>query len=616
MAFYYPVSFGGMTESNLAKASYLVADFIGAEQGLQPEIQLLEQQGCLKLVASVHNYAPTLFETSRGDRPNRMTKLMGLTRFTLNNVKKMKIPRKVMVGLIPTLVAIIFVFWDFQNLGLSFWDEYNYLTTAKWFLGRPDGVFLIYEPPGFPFVIALFFKLFGIRDYSAIMACGIFAVMLVAFMTIIGVKFFDLEVAFFASILATISPLLLTFSRMAVTDVPFAFFFSAFVISAYEALRTKKRSHLLLAGMLLVACSSIKYNSFMALLLIVFYVPVFVLSSGKGKRLRVLLENLKSILIIFLPTMLLGLGFLFLLGVRGSIRDLISTRTIWLLAEQFLPTFREGLTKFGQHAIGPHSWQFAVKPLLLTFDYLSTLAYWVPLPLFALALLGMPRNLRDNPHMFLAFWLVVGFLEISSIPGSAFNMSRAMLPILPPLLFLSAVGLRRVKSLTYFILSKLMRHANITISSVLPFALFVLVVAAGILPAIGTISIYHNAYRQAGEVLGTEAGRSATIAQTQLVLRFYYPADVVGRVALNESSLAGYQYLVVDYWATAYNQGPAIQKLREEGHLQLVASIRNEIPPILYTDGAFPISPSQLGSWKYTTIEIYRIINVTSSQTG
>jgi 4-amino-4-deoxy-L-arabinose transferase-like glycosyltransferase len=528
----------------------------------------------------------------------------------------MKIPRKVILSLIPTLVAIIFVFWDFQNLGLSFWDEYNYLTTAKWFLGRPGGVFFIYEPPGFPFVIALFFKVFGIKDYSAIMACGIFAVMLVAFMTIIGVKFFNLEVSFFASILAAISPLLLTFSRMAVTDVPFAFFFSAFVVSAYQALRTRKGSHLILAGMLLVGCSSMKYNSFMALLLIIFYIPVFVLSAEKSKRLRALLENFKSILIIFLPTMVLGLGFLFLLGVRGSIRDLMSARTIWLFAGQFLPTFQEGLTKFGEHAIGPHSWQFTVKPLLLTFDYLSTLAYWVPLPFFALAFLGMPRNVKDSPHMFLAFWLIVGFLEISSIPGSVFNMSRAMLPILPPLLFLSAVGLKRAKSVAYFILSKLVHHPNINISSILPFALFLLVVAAGILPAIGTISVYHNAYRQAGEILGTEAGRSATIAQTQLVMRFYYPADVVGRVALNESTLAGYQYLVVDYWATSYNQGPAIQKLREEGHLQLVASIRNEIPPILYTDGAFPINLSQLGTWKYTTIEIYRIINVTSSQTG
>ena len=92
---------------------------------------------------------------------------------------------------------------------------------------------------------------------------------------------------------------------------------------------------------------------------------------------------------------------------------------------------------------------------------------------------------------------------------------------------------------------------------------------------------------------------------------FYYPVDFAERAAINESMLAGHQYLIVDFEATAYGHEAAIQRLRQEGHLVLVASIRNQVPPIIYTD-SFQIEPSQLALWNYTTIDIYKIQNVTS----
>jgi 4-amino-4-deoxy-L-arabinose transferase-like glycosyltransferase len=529
-------------------------------------------------------------------------------------LSKVKGHLKLAVAFIPTLVAIILVFYNFRSLGLSFWDEYNYLTTAKWFLGRSDGVFLIYEPPGYPLVIALFFRLFGIGDYQAILACGIFAVMLVTFLTIVGARFFGLEVAVFSSILLALSPLLLTFSRLALTDVPFAFFFSAFVVTAYVALKTKKPIHLMLAAFLLVGCSGMKYNSFMALLLPLLYVPIMALGSERGERLSTLFRNLKLILMIFLPTMLAGLGFLFLLGVGGSIHGFMSARIVGLLTRRLVSTFHEGIQKFIEGAYAAHASasQFNISPLLLAPQYLFTLTYWVPLPLFALAALGMPRSLKDSPNLFVAFWLIVGFLEISSIPQSMSNMSRAMLPILPPLFLMAAIGIKRTAVLFRLILTKLRRGVSGAISLTIPIIILLLIIAMGITPAMNSISIYHNGYRQTAEVLRSKAAGSAVIAQTQLVLLFYYPVDfATGRGPLNASSLSGYGYLVVDFETESHGYTPAILKLREEGRLQLVASIPNQIPPVVYTD-SFRMDPAEFTSFN-STIDIYRITNATSA---
>ncbi|HXZ90284.1 MAG TPA: hypothetical protein VEG61_04400, partial [Candidatus Dormibacteraeota bacterium] len=71
---------------------------------------------------------------------------------------------------IPVLLSAVVIFWNLSGLGLSHWDEYNYIETAEWFLRTPGGTFTIYEPPGFPFLVAVFFRLFGVRDYVAIAA--------------------------------------------------------------------------------------------------------------------------------------------------------------------------------------------------------------------------------------------------------------------------------------------------------------------------------------------------------------------------------------------------------------------------------------------------------------
>jgi hypothetical protein len=56
--FYYPVNFGGINATSLAKNRFIVIDFIGAENGNLSTVQQFTQQGRIKLVATIRNDLP------------------------------------------------------------------------------------------------------------------------------------------------------------------------------------------------------------------------------------------------------------------------------------------------------------------------------------------------------------------------------------------------------------------------------------------------------------------------------------------------------------------------------------------------------------------------------
>lgn len=139
---------------------------------------------------------------------------------------------------LPLAVSISMIFWDLQSLGLSHWDEFSYVATAKWFIGAPNGVLTFYEPPGFPFAVAVFFRIFGVKDYVAIAVSGAFAIATLLLVTYVGPKLLGFEAALTAPILLVLSPLFLTYSRMALTDMAFTFFFSLAIFLMYGAMKS------------------------------------------------------------------------------------------------------------------------------------------------------------------------------------------------------------------------------------------------------------------------------------------------------------------------------------------------------------------------------------------
>jgi 4-amino-4-deoxy-L-arabinose transferase-like glycosyltransferase len=508
---------------------------------------------------------------------------------------------------LPTAISAVLVFWNLKSLGLSHWDEYNYVITAIWFAGRKDGVFTIYEPPGFPFSVGLLFKLFGVQDYIAIATSGLYAVMTVVLVTFIGAKFFDLKVGIVASILLTVSPLFIAYSRMALTDVAFTFFFTASVFSMYIALRSGRLYHLISAGVLFAACNTMKYNGVMALLVPILYMPVLLRGTKKSEVLRNGYRHLKFLVILCLPTLVFGVLFLFLLGVGGSIRDLASFRLLHIMT---LDTLAKGFAKFQAGALLPHGvqsgggGQLAVRPLGEAVYYLQVMFYYVPLPILLLAIVGLAtKKLEDNPHLFTVFWAVLSFVEISSISA---RYSRALLPVLPPLAILAAVGITRLQSIWHFEpkrprLKSLFRGAILAL-------LLALVFGTSLIPLIQTVDVSHNAYRETGQILQKVAGNSTVLAETQPVIAIYYRTKFGD---LTDANLAHANFLVVDFIG-AERYRLTIQLLEKQGRLKQVTSIHNDALDLVYLDSR---SIDRLKTWNYYDIVIYRVENATRQGT-
>ena len=496
------------------------------------------------------------------------------------------------------------VFWNVQGLGLSVWDEYYYTEGAKWFLGTQGGWFQIYEPPGFPLAIALFWRFFGVHDYVAIAASGIFAVLTVALMTYVCVKLFGLGVGIVAPLLLLTMPLFLYYARFAMTDVPFTFFFSAAILSSYFALKSGKRRDLLLAGILIAICTGIKYNGFMAWLVPAMYTVALALSGGTAReRFGSLVRNAKALVIMAVPVALGFLAWFYVLGLpTGTTRHLLSRQIVHLFSPRNLWA---GFLKFRSIVLASHSGQLGLTPFSGTLFYIQVLATWVSIPVLVFAVVGvMRRNIHADSELFASFWFAILFLAFSCVPGT---FQRAMIPVLPPLALVSAIGIRKaaiaVRSIRWF------PRNSINLSRLLHLSIVFLILALAVPPVFHAVSSNHSGYRQVGEILDTVTNGSIVYALSKPVIDFYHPVVLT---PINSTSLPSQGFLVVDYTASlrGYMTESELQTLVTEGRLKLVASIPSGTPQVVYLDGMSFSQIEQMNSTS-TGIMIYQIMNST-----
>ncbi|MGO9645535.1 MAG: ArnT family glycosyltransferase [Candidatus Bathyarchaeia archaeon] len=506
---------------------------------------------------------------------------------------------------LPTMISTCLVFWNIQDLGLSVWDEYYYTEGAKWFLGVQGGWFQIYEPPGFPLVIALFWRFFGLHDYVAIAASGIFAVLTVALITYVGVKIFGFGVGIIAPLLLSAMPLFLYYARFAMTDVPFTFFFSAAILSSYFALKSGKRRDILFAGILIALCTGIKYNGFMALLVPVSYAVALTLSSDTPReRFNAFVGNAKALLMMAVPVAVGFLAWFYVLGLpTGTSRHFFSRQIIHLLSPRSLLA---GFLKFRSIVLTSHSGQLGLSPFSGGLFYIQVLATWASIPVLIFAVIGlMRRNLREDPELFASFWFVILFLAFSCIPGT---FQRAMVPVLPPLALVSAIGIRKIVNTVRG--SRWPPGSSMNLSRLLHLSIVILILALAVLPTFQAVSDNHSGYRQAGMILNAITNGSTVYALSKPVIDFYHPVVLA---PINSTNLPPQGYLVVDYTAflRGYLSESEVQTLVIQGRLRPVASIPAGTPQVVYLDGMSFSQVEQMNS-TYTSIMIYQIMNSTS----
>jgi 4-amino-4-deoxy-L-arabinose transferase-like glycosyltransferase len=505
------------------------------------------------------------------------------------------------------LASAVLVFWNLPTLGLSYWDEYNYIVTARWFLGIRGNVFHTYEGPVFPFFMSLLFRVFGVQDYVAIATSSLFAVMTVALLTMAGKKMFDTKVALIAPTLLTFTALFLIFSRLAMTDMAFTFFFTAANLAAYLALSRRKLADAILAGVLYAACTGVKYSGLLALLVPLAYALLLVLYAEKGQRLREGLRYLRAVLIMIIPNVLAGLLFLAFLGVGGSVRQLFSRHGLRQLTLGLPATLRNGYEKFLAIGWGLHSSQLNVVPLHAAPYYVQVLVTWDSVPVLILAIIGiLTINTKSRSEIFTLVWAAVIFTALSSVTAYA----REILPILPPLSILAALGLAKLPGVVQFTIKTLKPSgARLSVNGRLFLAVVVLALVLGssAIQVVQTISVKHDAYREAGQLLREIAGNSVVLADTQLIIAYYYPVRF-GNITASE--IANVQYVIVDYQAVTHGNEAALISLQQQHRIELVASIHNDLYPIIYLDVT---NFQHLQTWNYTDITIYRVVNATAN---
>ena len=523
--------------------------------------------------------------------------------------------KKLIVLSIPIIVSLVLVYWNITSLGLSQWDEDNYVSTAKWFLGRSDSWFQIYEPPVFPLLIASFFRLFGVYDYAAIATSATVAVATVALVEYIGYKEFGLEVAFAAPIFLCMSPLFILFSRLALPDIPVTFFLSAAVISAYWGIKSGKMRYLLVSGLFFALTVNTKYQGILSLFIPILYLPLFLHASG-SPFMRNLLKHLRSVTIVYIiPIFSVFLWFLVIgigekirgpgVGARVSIHKALSLSTLRLADWS---TIMAGVRRFRTQVVALKN--VPIIPLNEISYYLQILLTWVPVPLLVLGIVGMAtKRVREDAEFFVAFWFVVLFLMLASLPFGFFRMG---LMLLPPLSLLSALGLMR---LSKFVAPKFPTVSPLRLChnpKVVFFGILVLLVISSMVPVLNIVAMNRASYREAGQVLDKIAGNQTVLAESQTVIAFYHPVvfEYSNDPSMLRQYLANSSFLIVDFIADQRGLRPTITQLQDEGRIVPIEAIPNQLPDLIYLNDQF--NYTQLNQESHYII-IYQVMNATST---
>jgi hypothetical protein len=305
-----------------------------------------------------------------------------------------------------------------------------------------------------------------------------------------------------------------------------------------------------------------------------------------------------------IPVVVGFVGWFYVLGVpTGTSRHFLVRQIIHLLSPRILLA---GFRKFKSIVLSSHSGQLGVSPFSGALFYAQVLATWASVPVLVFAIMGLLRNdIRDDPELFTGLWFVGLFLAFSCIPGT---FQRAMVPVLPPLALLSAIGIR--KFVNMFRSTRWATRNPVNLKRVLHISIIILILWLTALPTFQAVSDNHAGYREAGMVLNTVANGTTVYALSKPVIDFYHPSVLT---PVNSTNLPSDGYLVVDYTAfiRGYITESEIQTLIAEGRLRPVATVGSDTPRIVYLDGMSFSQVDQMNS-TYTNITIYQITNGTS----
>ena len=253
--------------------------------------------------------------------------------------------------LIIMAISFLIRIWSLGKIGDLIFDEVYFVNFAKNYL---NGVsFFDIHPPLGKLIIALGIKIFGDTSFTWRIMPAIFGTLLIGLGYLTGKELGGKIVGLFTALIFALDGMFLVYSRTGLIDIFLVFFImlSFFIFLKYA--NTNKTIYLILAGISLGLCASVKYIG--ALVFLVFILIIWT------KRIYLIKNLWKFILFLFiLPIVVYTLIFLF--NFHGI--DFFSKFFEW-----HIQSFSYNLTLSEGHPYASKwwSWFLLLRPIWLYF---------------------------------------------------------------------------------------------------------------------------------------------------------------------------------------------------------------------------------------------------------
>lgn len=160
----------------------------------------------------------------------------------------------------------------YTGLALQLVSGHGYTMSQDYFVARANEPTSIVEP-GYPFLLASSYFLFGEHPLPARLIQSMISAMVPAMIYLVNRKLFGILSALIASLLATIYPLFIMYTRPLLTETMFCLLLLVCLYMFYMILGRQSCLNFLLIGTILGICSLVRSET------IFYFAPLFILLS-------------------------------------------------------------------------------------------------------------------------------------------------------------------------------------------------------------------------------------------------------------------------------------------------------------------------------------------------
>ena len=225
------------------------------------------------------------------------------------------------------IILIIFTFsmsirlFNIFEIGIFHWDSGYFIETSLWLIGQ-GGMPYPWDPPIYSIIVAIAFLIFGIYDWVAILISAIFGSLTVIVTYLIAKELFNFRIAILSSFFLAINQLHIIYSRTALTDSTFTFFFSLSILFFLYSIRIKKTWMFLIYGIVLGITQNVKYNGFQAFLITTsFFLIYFIYTRFRIHSKKNFSIEFRGIILAFIMMILLHIPWIFMLGIGDYMKE-------------------------------------------------------------------------------------------------------------------------------------------------------------------------------------------------------------------------------------------------------------------------------------------------------